>query len=99
MPPEIEAIIYSYLESLEEYSNLPSLNSILRLVKKSDAFVMTCLGRVLNMRPLELSIWRYRILFSDDFSLYFRLGSLQKIRLMHLLEIGMTRNKPTTCLI
>ena len=99
MIPEINEIIFSYLESLEKFSNLPSLETVRRIVRQSDSFVMTILGSVLRLQAYDIAVWRYKIRICENFHFFFRLNNIQRLRLQSLLQLGMLHNKPTCILV
>ena len=92
LPECVETLIFAYLDSMNAYSDLPSLQAVKKLIKRTNAWVMNILGYVLGMRMDDLVRMRYRILLDHDFVFYFRLGPLQRLRLIRLLERGCATN-------
>ena len=99
LPTVITDLIFAYLEAMNEYTDLPPLNSVKRLVKRSDSFVMNTLGFVLGMPVPDLIRLRYRVLLDNDFVFYFRLSFTQRNRLIHLLKNGIVGHRATACLV
>jgi len=92
LPECVETLIFAYLDSINAYSDLPSLEAVQKLIKRTNAWVMNILGYVLGMRLDDLIRMRYRILLDHDFVFYFRLGALQRLRLIRLLKRGTATN-------
>ena len=61
LPEDILALIHAMVDSMNEYSDLPSLRAIGKLVDKTNDFVLTCLGEVLAMTLPEVDMMRFRL--------------------------------------
>ena len=92
LPECVETLIFEYLDSINAYSDLPSLEAVQKLIKRTNGWVMNILGYVLGMRLDDLIRMRYRILLDHNFIFYFRLGPLQRLRLIRLLKRGTATN-------
>ena len=99
LPIEVEALIQEYLEEIHRFLDLPSERSIRKLVKKSNDYVLRCLGFVLDLPAHDLFRIKYQIELDTDFVFYFRLTPVQRIRLIHMIERGIVFNKPTGFLV
>ncbi len=99
LPLEVEQLIYEYLECINDYLDLPSKRSIRRLVFKSNEYVLHSLGFVLDLPTEDFIRMRYRIMIDHNFTFYFHLSPLQRIRLIHMIERGMVIDKSTSFLI
>ena len=92
LPDDILALIHLMLDSMNEYSDLPSLRAIARLVDKTNDFVLTCLGEVLAMTLPEVDMMRFRLQTNSDFIFYFRFSLPQRTRMINLLRESISRN-------
>ena len=99
LPKVCETLIYQYLDELHDVMNLPNYKAVKRLVKKSNDFVLRCLGFVLDLPASDLITVRYQISFDVNFIFYFRLSPIQRIRLITLIERGMIIDQPTCMLV
>ena len=99
LPKVCETLIYQYLDELHDVMNLPNYKAVKRLVKKSNDFVLRCLGFVLDLPDSDLITVRYQISFDVNFIFYFRLSPIQRIRLITLIERGMIIDQPTCMLV
>lgn len=90
-PKEIEDLIFEYMDSMNQYSNLPELSAIKRLVKQCDLCVLDILGNVLSV-PIQENRNAYRLVLDRHFSFHFRLGIVGRSRLLHLLHVAATTN-------
>jgi hypothetical protein len=82
-----------------EGSDLPSLDSVLELRRKSDIFVMNNLGFVMGLPTGDMMSIRCRIILNNDFMFYFRLGISQKVRFIRALKRGIVTDLPTSCMV
>ena len=80
------------MDSMNEWSDLPSLTAIKRIIRHTNTYVMDMLGYVLGMPTTDLVRMRYRILMDNEFTFYFRLGPLQRLRLIRLLKRAVREN-------
>ena len=99
LPIEIESLIFEYLEEIYIFLNLPKYKAVKRLVKKSNNYILKCLGFVLDLPPDDLVRIKYRISFETNFVFYFRLTPLQRIHLITLIEQGITWDLATSNLV
>ena len=99
LPKEVESLIHSYVDSMCEWSSLPSIDSVLRLRKRSDIFVMNHLGFVMALPTVDMMSIRCRIVLNNDFMFYFRLTISQKVRFIRALKRGIVTNHPTACMV
>ena len=99
LPVEIESLIHNYVDSMCEGSSLPSIDSVLRLRKRSDIFVMNHLGFVMALPSVDMMSIRCRIVLNNDFMFYFRLTISQKVRFIRALKRGIVTHQPTASLV
>lgn len=99
LPSDILALIYQMLDSMNEYSDLPKLAAIQKIVIKTDEFVLTSLGAVLGMQTPEVSTMRYRIRMNSDFIFYFRFSSFQRTRMIAMLQEAISQDVDVSRLI
>ena len=99
LPDVIKDLILDYLECINEYLNLPSKKCVRELVYKSNTYVMNCLGFVLDLPRDDFIRMRYRIMLDSEFTFYFHLTPLQRLRLIHMVERGMIIDKSTSFLV
>jgi hypothetical protein len=99
LPKAIENLIHEYVSSMCEGSDLPSLDSVLELRRKSDIFVMNNLGFVMGLPTGDMMSIRCRIILNNDFMFYFRLGISQKVRFIRALKRGIVTDLPTSCMV
>ena len=67
LPLVIKEIIFEYLDSIEEYSNLPKIRAIKRLIQKSDLHVLDTLGIVLQLTTHEINMLHYRLVIEEQY--------------------------------
>ena len=99
LPTDILELIYQMLDSMNEYSDLPSKRAVTRLVKKTDDFVLSVLGDVLGMNTPAVEMMRFRIRMDSDFIFYFRFSILQRTRMIALLREAISQNVHVSSMI
>ena len=87
------------MDSMNEFSDLPPLRAVQKIVNKTDEFVLSCLGIVLNMQTPALNMMRFQIRTNHDFIFYFRFSSLQRTRMITLLQEAISQNRDVSRLI
>ena len=92
LPLDILSLIHQMVESMNEYSDLPKQGAILRLVEKTNDFVLTCLGEVLGMQTPDVHVMRFRLQTNADFIFYFRFSLPQRTRMITLLREAISQN-------
>jgi len=92
LPVDILSLIYSMVDSMNEYSDLPKKRAIAKLVDKTNDFVLNCLGEVLAMTLPEVDMMRFRIQTNSDFIFYFRFSLPQRTRMINLLREAISQN-------
>ena len=98
-PSDILALIYEMLDSMNEYSDLPPHRAVIRLVDKTNDFVLTCLGEVLGMQTPDVDVMRFRLQTSADFIFFFRFTIQQRTRMIALLREAISQNTYVSRLI
>ena len=96
LPNDIISIIDSYVDAMNEWSNLPSMKAVKRLIKRSDDHVLELLGFTLGMPYIHGP--RFRLIF-DNFTFFFQLHPLQRIWLKRKLKLAISQNKYISRLI
>ena len=87
LPKVVLELIDLYVDSMNEFSNLPSLKSVRRIVKLTDQYVLDLLGNVLG----PFGGIRFRLIY-DNFTFFFQLNSTQRTRLIRKLQLSMAMN-------
>ena len=80
------------VDSMNEYSDLPQLQAVHRLVEKTNDYVLSCLGSILGMPGPDVESVRFRLQTNADFIFYFRFNLLQRTRMVHMLRESISRN-------
>ena len=93
LPKSIEDIIIEYMEQMNAVTDLPDIEVIKSLIRRTDVYVCDSLAMVLGLPCPDTIRLRYRILLAQDFFFYFRLAPMQRLRLLHLLETGIHHHK------
>ena len=93
LPNVIIDLIDSYVQSMNAYSDLPSLGAVTRLMDRCDNWVMSQLGAVLLMPSTELERIRLRLQTRSEFVFYFHLDGAQRLRLLDILKASVTGNR------
>jgi hypothetical protein len=96
LPNAILSIIDDYVDSMNEWDNLPSLCAVKRLIKHSDDYVLELLGFALGMPYIHGA--SFRLIF-DHFSFFIQLHALPRIWLERKLKLAISQNKYTSRLI
>ena len=99
LPSDIIDLIYQMVDSMNEFTDLPSLRAVKKIVNKTDDFVLSCLGIVLNMQTPALNMMRFQIRTNSDFIFYFRFSSLQRARMITLLQEAISQDRDVSRLI
>ena len=99
MLPELEQIIFGYLDAMHEGANLPSISGFKQLIKRSDTFVLNTLGFVIGMPTTELVRLRYNLLLCPEFCFCFQLTPFQRRRLITLLKNSIWQNVHCSALV
>lgn len=92
LPVDILSLIYSMVDSMNEYSDLPKKRAIERLVNKTNDFVLNCLGEVLGMQTPDVDVMRFRLITNADYIFYFRFSLPQRTRMINLLREAISQN-------
>ena len=87
LPTVVIEIIDSYVKALDEFSDLPCFESVRRIVKYSDDYVLDLLGTTLGPGNGV----RFRLTF-DNFSFFFQLNASQRAWLTRKLQLSMATN-------
>ena len=93
LPDVILEIIDSYVDSMNQYSNLPSLKSVRKLMDRCDHHVLQLLGKVLGMPTDEVMRLRFRLEMQGEFIFYFHMSSSQRDLMINMLERSVHVNK------
>ena len=88
LPDVILDIIQSYVDSMNFYSDLPSLHAVRKLMDRCDNWVMLQLGTVLGMPSTEMMRLRFRLQMRGDFVFYFHMSAPQRHFMLITLERG-----------
>ena len=88
LPDVILDIIQSYVDSMNFYSDLPSLHAVRKLMDRCDNWVMLQLGTVLGMPSTEMMRLRFRLQMRGDFVFYFHMSAPQRHFMLTILERG-----------
>ena len=99
LPKVITDLIEEYVTLMNEYTDLPSKESIQKLVRNSDIFCLNCLTKVTRMETNEPTHQHYFLQIDRHITYYFTLTPLQKIRLSCLLEDGITIDPSTSSMV
>ena len=99
LPFVIKTLILEYMSDMNRYTDLPSKNTIAKLVRKSDMFILDCLTKVTGIPTNEPFRSNYSITIDNNVSYYFRLTLLQKVRLKGLCERAIGCDIDTTRMI
>ena len=84
LPPDLLAVVYHYVELLDEFTDLPNIRSVRKLVQKSDARVLGLLGSVMRLPGSSHGV-RFRLQL-EDFQFYFRLSAGTRLFLREQLQ-------------
>ena len=89
-------LILSYMNEMNEFTDLPQKFSIFRLVQASDMFVLDTIEKV--SRTLAGHVHRdyYCLKVRGHMQYYFVLSPIQKIKLYHLLQRAMYEHSATS---
>ena len=99
IPKEIEELIFAYLDAINEGTSLPSIESVQKLISRSDVFTMNTLGFVMGIATNELLRIRCRVMLNRDFVFYFNLSPMQRQRFIRNLKEGIVNNSATASLV
>ena len=99
LPADIQALIFSMLDSMNEYSDLPKKRGVMRIIDKTNDFVLNCLGEVLGMQTPDVDVMRFRLQTNADFIFYFRFSLEQRIRMLTLMRDAISQNAYVSRLI
>ena len=95
LPTCVINLILSYMNAMNEFTDLPQKLSIFRLVQESDMFVLNTVDKV--SRTLAGHVHRdyYCLKIRGHMQYYFVLSPVQKIKLYHLLQRAMYEHSAT----
>ena len=93
LPEVILNIIQSYVDSMNYYTDLPSLRAVQRLMERCDHWVMQQLGAVLGMPSTEVMRLRLRLQMRGEFVFYFHLSAPQRLHMLRILERSIEGNR------
>ena len=99
LPKPVENLILQYVQEMHDVMDLPDIRAIRRLIRRSNEYVLQCLGFVLDLGAHDLFRIRYQIGLDADFIFYFRLSPINRLRLISLIERGVVNNMPTSFLV
>ena len=87
LPSVIRCLILQYVSEMNRYTDLPSKNTIAKLVRRSDMAVLNCITKVSSVPSMDPVRANYTLTVDRYVTYYFRLSFLQKIRLRALCEL------------
>ena len=98
LPKVILDIIDSYVTSMNQYSDLPSLHSVRRLMDYCDRFVIQQLGGVLGMPTSEVQRLRFRLEMRGEFIFYFHMSVTQRLHMLDVLKRSVEKDRHISCM-
>ena len=98
LPEVILDIIQEYVTSMDEYTDLPPLLSVRRLMDRCDRFVIQQLGVVLGMPSNEVDRLRFRLEMRGEFVFYFHMSVTQRFHLLEVLQGACESDRHISCM-
>ena len=98
LPDVILDIIQSYVTSMDDYTDLPTLLSVRRLMDRCDRFVIQQLGVVLGMPNNEVDRLRFRLEMRGEFVFYFHMSITQRFYLLDILQRACETDRHISCM-
>ena len=98
LPKVVIDIIDSYVQSMNDYGDLPSYGAVQRLMDRCDNWVMGQLGAVLQMPQTEVNRIRLRLQTRGEFVFYFHLDQPQRLRMLNVLQASIEGNRHISCM-
>ena len=98
LPEVILDIIDSYVQAMNDYTDLPTLSSVRRLMDHCDRFVIQQLGGVLGMPSNEVQRLRFRLQMRGEFVFYFHMSVTQRFHLLEILQNACETDRHISCM-
>lgn len=98
LPEVILDIIDSYVQAMNDYTDLPTLSSVRRLMDHCDRFVIQQLGGVLGMPSNEVNRLRFRLQMRGEFVFYFHMSVTQRFHLLEILQNACETDRHISCM-
>ncbi len=98
LPEVILEIIDSYVQAMNDYTDLPTLSSVRRLMDHCDRFVIQQLGVVLGMPSNEVDRLRFRLQMRGEFVFYFHMSVTQRFHLLEILQNACETDRHISCM-
>lgn len=98
LPEVILDIIDSYVHAMNDYTDLPTLSSVRRLMDHCDRFVIQQLGVVLGMPSNEVDRLRFRLQMRGEFVFYFHMSITQRFHLLEILQNACETDRHISCM-
>ena len=98
LPKVILDIIDSYVQEMNDYTDLPTPRAVRRLMDHCDRFVIQQLGGVLGMPSSEVNRLRFRLEMRGEFVFYFHMSVTQRLHMLDILQRAVETDRHISCM-